>query len=284
MSHSLQYSTNALNVKSLFFNKKISVYVEGKEDILFWEKIFSSIGGENIHIEETNGVKVLTEHMDKIIDENANIIVACDNDHSPFMENIKYISPKIVRTYGYSIENSMYCINNINNITRRFAKTRKDFKDEIKTWYNTFCDTSSILLYYDIANHKFIKSTKIFGDKCNRFLKSKNSSILCNKQVDKFINSVKNNFAENEIMQCVNLVKADNRELRFLIKGHFLTNGIINLIKHLVKEETGSDITLNLDSLYSLSINCIVACNNRCCDISTIQNRAVISLKSIELN
>lgn len=261
-SNNLLYSTNALNVKSLFFNKKVSVYVEGKEDILFWDKIFQNECQVNYHIEDTNGVEGLKEYMDKIIEEDAQILVACDNDHSPFLKSSKYKNPRIIRTYGYSIENTMYCINNLNHATRRIAKSRKDFKEDIINWYKTFCDSCSVLLYYDIANHRFVRRTKVFGDKCNRFLVSKDSSSLSSSHIEKYINTLKGQFLDEEIEECVSLVKKDKRELRFLIKGHFLTNGVINIIKELVKKETGIDVPISLDSLYSLTINCILSCSN----------------------
>jgi len=283
-NNSLLYSTNALNVKSLFFNKRVCIYVEGKEDILFWDKIFSSVYLHNTHIEDTNGVEGLRDYMDKIIDEDAQIIVACDNDHSPFLKDHKYASPRIVKTYGYSIENTMYCINNINQAVRRYSKTRKDFKSEIVNWYQTFCDNCSVLLYYDIANHRFTKKTQVFGDKCNRFLPSHDASVPSIEKITRHINMIKDEFTVNEIDECVKLVEKDRRELRFLIKGHFLTNGVMNIIKQIVRNETGLNISVNLESFYSLTINCIVSCNNKCEDITALHERVKLSLHSLNLN
>ena len=283
-NNSLLYSTNALNVKSLFFNKQVCIYVEGKEDILFWDKIFSSINSQNTHIEDTNGIEGLKDYMNKIIEEDAQIIVACDNDHTPFLKEHKYISPRIVKTYGYSIENTMYCINNINVATKRYSKTRKDFKSDIVNWYQMFCEQCSVLLYYDIANHRFTKRTKVFGDKCNRFLSSKDASLPSREKIIKYIDLIKDEFSADEIDECAKLVKKDKRELRFLVKGHFLTNGVLNIIKQLVKNETGENISINLDSFYSLTINCIISCKDKCKDMMTLQERAQLSLHSLNLN
>jgi len=283
-NNSLLYSTNALNVKSLFFNKRVSVYVEGKEDILFWDKIFCSIYSHNTHIEDTNGIEGLKDYMDKIIDEDAQIIVACDNDHTPFLKEHKYISPRIVKTYGYSIENTMYCINNINVATKRYSKTRKDFKNDIVNWYQMFCDQCSVLLYYDIANQRFTKKTKVLGDKCSRFLPTNDSPLPSREKITKYIDSIKGEFSDTEIEECVKLVESDKRELRFLIKGHFLTNAVMNIIKQIVKRETGENISINLDSFYSLTINCIVSCSDKCIDMNTLHERVQLSLHSLNNN
>jgi hypothetical protein len=280
-NNSLTYATDALNVKSLFYNKEISIYVEGEEDILFWEKIFSSYASINYHIEDTNGYEKLKEYMDKIIKDDARIIIACDCDHSPFALNNKYDNPRIVRTYGYSIENTMYCVNNINYTVKRYSKSRKDFTNDIIRWYNDFCAHCLNLLYYDIANHRFSKSIKGLGDNCCRFLKSESSPDIAPDKVKKYISKIKNKFDVNEINECIELVRKDNRELRFLIKGHFLDNGIFNFVKSTAEQELKANVDLSFDGLYASTVNCIVACNNKCVDMLALYERVDKSIKSV---
>ena len=280
-NNDLSYSTNALNIKNLFYRKDVSVYVEGKEDILFWDVMFKASTTVNVHIEDSDGSENLKDYMDRIINEDAQIIVACDSDHTPFLMENKYNNPRIVRTYGYSIENTMYCVNNINHVVKRFAKSKNDFKNEIMEWYKIFCDNCSILLYYDIANHRFTKKVQVLGDKCNRFLTSTHSSNINSASVLRHIESLKSYFSKEEIEECVSLVAKDDRELRFLIKGHFLTNGAINLIKEIVNRETGGSVSISLDSLYSLTINCISTCKSLCKDRQTVHERIGLSLLSL---
>jgi hypothetical protein len=263
----LEYSTDALNVKSQFYNKEISVYVEGKEDIIFWESIFKTCQLEDYYIEDTNGFENLTNYMDKIIDDNATIIVACDCDHSPFILDYKYNNLRIIKTYGYSIENTMYCIHNIEQSIKRYAKTRKSFHPKINEWYNKFAILSKDLLKYDIANIRFSKGTRILGDKCNRFLKSEDSIDLSPIKINHYLSKILSRFTEEEIQECTDLIDADERELRYLIKGHFLTNGVINLIKQVVLQETGIKVSISIDSLYSLMVTCINTCDKGCPDL-----------------
>jgi hypothetical protein len=102
----LEYALEALEIKGLFYNKKITVYVEGKDDPLFWDNLFN-IAEIEAHIEDVGGSLELDKYIAKIIDSNAEFYVATDNDHNDFLENIA-THPKVIRTYGYSIENSMY--------------------------------------------------------------------------------------------------------------------------------------------------------------------------------
>jgi hypothetical protein len=270
----LTYSTDALNVKSYFFNKRISVYVEGKEDILFWDFIFKNCNLNDYHIEDTNGLEGLQVYMDRIVDNDAKIIVACDCDHSPFIIDYKYTNNRIIKTYGHSIENTMYCVYNIEQTIKRFAKTRRTFRPKILDWYQKFSNSAIDLLKYDIANIRFSKSVRVFGDKCNRFLKSNDSPELSQVKINKYLSSVISKFTPKEVEECTKLIESDNRELRYLIKGHFLTNGIINLIKQSVLEETGLKISISIDNLYSLMVNCINNCDIECSDMGHLVREA----------
>jgi hypothetical protein len=263
----LSYSTDALNVRSLFYNKKISVFVEGKEDILFWDFIFKNCKQTEYNIEETSGYENLLLYMDRIVEDDAQIVVACDCDHSPFLENYKYNHNRIIKTYGHSIENTMYCVHNLEQTIKRFAKTRKTFRLQIQSWYKRFSESSIELLKYDIANVRYSKGVKVFGDKCNRFLKNDDSTELSQAKIKSYLTAIILKFTTQEIEDCTKLIESDPRELRYLIKGHFLTNGIINLIKQQVLEETGLKITISIDSLYSIMVNCLNHCSSECIEM-----------------
>ncbi|NJW55651.1 DUF4435 domain-containing protein, partial [Salinimicrobium oceani] len=104
----------ALEAKGLFYNKEITVYVEGQDDPLFWKYIFD-LSKFRAHIEDVGGNLQLEKYIDKIIQENADFYVARDNDHSDFINHTKN-HQRIINTYGYSIENSMYNMATIQEI------------------------------------------------------------------------------------------------------------------------------------------------------------------------
>jgi hypothetical protein len=114
------FSAEALETKSLMLDTDFSVYVEGKDDILFWESLFEKEGITNFHIEEVGGYVFLGPYMNKIVNDNANIIVACDTHLSDFL-GFDYQHERIIRTFGYSIENTMYNKIRINLIIRKYC-------------------------------------------------------------------------------------------------------------------------------------------------------------------
>ncbi len=280
----ISYSTDALNVKSLFYNKSFIVYVEGQDDIIFWDKFFSHTTELDYRVEESPGGKTgLLDYMDKIVEEDAQIIVACDSDYNTVVPpNEKYIHERIIRTYGYSIENSMYCPHNINQLIRRFGRINKNFESVVSTWYNHFLEDSRILLIYDLANHIFTKGIQVFGDKCVRFLTTDKSSKISETKVNSFIHELSSNFTEKEITDSNTKIINSGKELRFLFKGHFLTNAVLNFIKETIKKETSSNVSINLDSLYAMTLSCVGNCNEECDDIRLTKEKIQKSIKSLE--
>lgn len=250
----LEYSIDALDAKSLFYNKEFTVYVEGKDDILFWKYLFE-LADVNAYIEEVGGDKEIDKYIEKILNEKAMFIVACDNDHKPFMDE-SIVHPNIITTYGYSIENSMYNAFVINDIICKLSRNSVDVKEYIEDWANKFTDDVFELLKYDIANHKYNKGISILGDNCSRFLISENSHLVNQERVQFFLNQVKDTFTEKELSEVEELISESKKANWFLIKGHFLTKATVNIIKYFVKEISGiSTGSISSDMIYSLTIN-----------------------------
>lgn len=251
----LEYSNEALAAKGLFYNKIITVYVEGKDDPLFWDNLFS-IAEIEAHIEDVGGKVELQKYIDKIISEDADFFIATDNDNSEFMnETIQH--PNIIRSYGYSIENSMYYNHlPIEKTISSFCRKKLDISEEFDAWINDFSRSVYYLIVYDIANNRFKKGISIFGDNCYRFLKNQDSFKVCTKKTNEFINSIKTQFTEQEINEVEELIRNSEKDLWFLIKGHFITHSLINLIKHTVRKHTGTSKSMTPDFLYTISIDC----------------------------
>ena len=266
--NNLEYSQEALEVKGLFYNKEITVYVEGKDDPLFWDNLFN-IAEVEAHIEDVGGSLELEKYITKIINSNAKFYVATDNDHNDFLEDI-VTHPQVIRTYGYSIENSMYhSYSEIENTISKFCRKKVDISVDYNKWLEDFSTSLRDLIILDIANHKFQKGISIFGDNCFKFLKGQKSFEICDLKTEKFIESVKPNFSKEEIETVENLINQTEKDLWFHIKGHFITHAIINLIKKLVRKNSGQTISLTTDYLYTITIECKEDWENRI-DLKTV--------------
>lgn len=266
----LEYSKEALEVKGLFYNKQFTVYVEGQDDPLFWDNLFN-IAEVEAHIEDVGGNKELEKYIQNIIDSDAEFYVATDNDHYDFLDD-NFTHPKIIRTYGYSIENTMYySYNEIENTISKFCRKKVDVSEDFNEWIENFSNSVRDLIILDVANHKYQKGICIFGDNCYKFLKGQKSFEICPQKTESFINSVKTKFTTEELKTIENLINQSEKELWFHIKGHFITHAIINLIKKLVKKNSGSSISLTPDYLYNVTVDCKENWENRI-DIKTVVN------------
>lgn len=252
----LDYSIDALSAKSLFYNKSMSVYVEGPDDVVFWDHIFK-IAEVQVHVEDVGGKPELEKMYSQIVEQNAEFCIAMDNDNTEFM--VGSIShPHIIRTYGYSIENSMYYSKNtISKHIESLSRTTIDHVQIIEEWIEEFSAHSKELVIYDIANNRFQKGISVFGDNCFRLLKEQKSPKLCSLKIAAFINSIKDFFSPAEIDEVRNIITASDKEIWFMIKGHFITHSLLNLIKDTIKKHTGSYPSYPNDMLYATTVRCI---------------------------
>lgn len=251
---SLEYSKEALEVKGFFYDKEITVYVEGKDDPLFWQSIFE-LAEVKAYIEEVGGRNELEKYYDYIVNEDATFIIATDNDNTEFMKD-SITHRNIIRSYGYSIENSMYYYRKpIEKTISNLCRKKLDISVEFDNWIGDFVSNVRELIVYDIANNRFKRGISVFGDNCYRFLKSQKSHEICSIKTSQFLNSIKNKFTDDEINEVNLMVTHSDKELWFLIKGHFITHALINLIKHTVKKNTGNSPSMTTDFLYSITID-----------------------------
>ena len=189
------------------------------------------------------------------------MVVACDLDYSPFVSG-SLQHPQIVMTFGYSIENTMYCQFSLDRFIQKLSRNDKDFSNCTSVWMEQFCNDSKDLLVYDIANRRFKRSVKVLPDNCTRFLKSPHSHSISLSKVNDYITVKQNHFAPSEIAECRNLLAADSRALADLIRGHFLTNGVINYLKRM---STQSSLSISLEHLYTNTVDSCRNCSKRDC-------------------
>ena len=150
-----------------------------------------------------------------------------------------------------------------------FCRKKVDISTDYNKWLEDFSTSVRDLIILDIANHKYQKGISVFGDNCYKFLKGQKSFEICNLKTEKFIESIKPNFSTQEIETVENLVNQTEKDLWFHIKGHFITHAIINLIKKLVRKNSGQNISLTTDFLYTLTIECKENWENRI-DLKTV--------------
>lgn len=250
---SLDYSKEGLEAISIFYNKSISVFVEGKEDRLFWAQLFQEANFDP-HIEEVGGKQEINKKIDLIVNHDAMIVVAVDNEYDDFNVD-KFSDVRIIHTYGHSIENTMYNSHNIEKTIEKFCKKRLNIKRNITKWQKEFSENFSQLLIYDIANCINEKGVQVLGDCCAKFTVSQNSTTVDDQKIEKFIDTINSNFTSEELNDIEEQLNLCKKHIWYILKGHFLSHGVRQFIKEYVRKDNGKNVLLSDDNLYAHMID-----------------------------
>jgi hypothetical protein len=180
----------------------------------------------------------------------SNVLVAMDNDYSLF--DAKITHPNIVRTFGYSIENTIISVDSIRKSIRSLGKipNRSISRQEILDWLNGFSEKIEPLLIYDIGNYTQEYGCIVAGSNCSRFMKTKVSDVVCENKIDRFIKSLEFSITEKETKEFTSLLKDHGFGILDMIRGHFLFSAVHRYIFASIKR-IRSKTSISVDSLFS---------------------------------
>jgi len=249
----LIYSIEAQNVLNLFYSADYMVYVEGKDDIPFWEHLFSRFYKKKVEVQDVGCSTALIEYMENIISNKLDAIVACDSDFNAF--NTRYKHNKIIRTYGYSIENSLICKQTVIKVIKSLAKipTRKIPLDVINTWFEHFDNSTKKLILFDMYNHFKELGVCVTGDNCTKFLKSNKSAELCLNKINAHIEKIGFDIDDEFITSIQTTLAENDRAIHHYIRGHFLFSAIAKLVSIIVRTYENK-ASISNDALFSALI------------------------------
>ncbi len=249
----LEYSNDALNVLGKFYSVDTMLFVEGDEDIPFWEYLFEKFSTLRIKVQEVGGKSKLEKHIQTIVSGKTNVLVAIDNDYSIFDVNI--IHPNIVRTYGYSIENTIISADSIIKSISSLGKipNRSINRQEILDWLNSLSNKIEPLLIYDIENHVQEHGCVVAGINCSRFMKTQSSDLVCEKKVDQFINDLEFSITDDRAKEVISQLKDNDLKILDMLRGHFIFSAVHRYIVLYIKR-IRSKISISTDSMFSTLI------------------------------
>lgn len=280
----VSYSLEALRVKARFYNKRAMVYVEGDDDLCFWDQYFDR---EIFQIESLNGCKNLKPYIERLEAGERSYIVACDADYSAFVKG-EYLSPMVVTTYGHSIENMMYCPHNLNEAVKHLARTSADSYNEITRWYKKFVESAHPLLVREITNLTYNpKENKVvvFGDSCAQYCKQKPCYELDDDKIVKFCKTNEKQFPKAELDKTEKAIAEDKREERHLIKGHFYTDAVGRFLSFITSSSSKNSkgVKTSHRVLYALMVNCGNCHVHDCTEKSYIESKVANAINNLEI-
>lgn len=270
-----QLSIPAQNIEAKFYNKRGIVYVEGDDDVIFWSQFFEP---NHFELRPLNGCNNLKDIEDNIIHHGLKCIVAKDADYSPYLSK-EDAHPLIVCTLSHSIECVMYCPYNINAYLKRLARCLDDHMEEITAIYDKFCDDVKELVLYDIANNVFGLGCSVCGDSCIPVMQSNSSVEVSADKVNCIIKKVGKKIPSDMVERARSFLNNDSRHMRQVIKGHFQTSFVINLLKYLSSKIGKShSLSISKEVLFAMLVNCPPDCKIDCVERETIKKRVLTAI------
>lgn len=245
----LDYSYDALNVRNAFFRVKTIIYVEGDDDVLFWEEIFSQVTTEKFKVEPLFGSPTLDKYVEQIANGQLEAIAARDSDFLSHM-GLRVSNPRVVYSYGHSIENSLYITDSIQHLTKLFCKNSKITLAECETWVNTLAKEIATLVYLDIANMCSNSGLDTIGDNCSRFMKGRTSAMTCPQKIAAHIAQLTPKLPGSAIQIAESVVGNDVLSVISHLRGHFLATMVHRYIVERAKS-FGRKVSISSESLYA---------------------------------
>ncbi|TWU61205.1 hypothetical protein AYI74_21050 [Shewanella algae] len=256
MSDNFYYSNDAENVRALFHDCQEMLYVEGEDDEIFWEHILAKFNIiSKYKIESVNGKEELSKRIKKINSGELTAFAAMDMDFS-LLRKDHYNNPKVLMTYGHSIENTIICEKVICRVARIHGRKKNSTNahNECLSWLKKFFNHFDELILMDAANDTNNKGLNILCSNCTKFMTSADSITPSDKKIEDHITS---NSLSKQLKPYLEKTKASiigsNRKNSDFIRGHFLISGAIKYTNKLIKEN-GSSKKTSVDGFFGNAI------------------------------
>lgn len=228
MDNEFAYSTPAENVLAEFFEVDSILYVEGQDDILFWRCVFDELSTLAVEIIPLGTCLAVDRKIEAIASGNLVALAARDADYLRVTGAITE-APRVMYTYGYSIENTLYSpemIAEIIKIKCRPQRITPQIIADAQSWHSDFCISARDLIRHDLARHLENSGHKIYPSHCKALLKKigpkTSDDSLCSEAVAKHLDTSGANDLAARIADADNtLSNHPDWEQRY-IKGHFL--------------------------------------------------------------
>jgi len=249
----LDYSDDAINVLSKFYRVDTLVYVEGQDDIPFWEYLFDKFSSLTVEIKDVGGSPEIGNYIEKITNGDIFAVVACDADFS-YVEEFP-IHPNVIRTYGYSIENTLLCEQSIKKVLKTIGRIPNQSIEaaDIGKWIEEIYSSTNNIVIHDIANHLLDSGKVVVGDNCSRFTNSRNSHRLCVKKIEDHLAGLRLPLDRALEKRILDALDKNSREVSDVLRGHFFFSAALKYIVKVIAKAR-KKISLSNDAFFGALI------------------------------
>jgi hypothetical protein len=248
----LEYSVEALNSLHKFYRADRIVYVEGPDDVPFWETIFDVFASFEVEIQDLGGSAELDKIVVKILTEGLDIIVARDADYLFILgEYVEH--PNVVYTFGHSMENSVFTPEVVHRAARLLCKSNAITLTDCRAWLEHICDCSVPLTLCGIASRISDLGLVAFPDNAAKVLRDNNRCEIDSEKMTVYRSNLEKNVSGALLSRAEQIVSDSSRDFCDLIKGHFLRSATYHFLTAKMKNFGGAK-AMSADVFFALSI------------------------------
>lgn len=249
----LDYSIDALNAKGAFYGASAIFYVEGEDDIIFWTEILSHLPNFRFHVEATDGCPKLDEYIEEIVAGRLDAIAARDADYIRFKKKVPECA-RVIHTFGYSIENSLYIPGTIFWLCKAWCKDISLTQEECDVWTSAIASELKDLLVLDIANYVASAGVKVLDDNCTRFMLNQSSDRPCAKKIGKHRTDVEPQIPEAVVRNVRRKLGKDAAGIVATLRGHFWESAVLKYVVN-VGRRLNKKVDVSYDGLYAAALS-----------------------------
>ena len=250
--HDLEYSLEAMNAKSAFYRAKTMIYVEGDDDLMFWEEVFSRVPDFSFEVESVGGSSELDKHIKNIEAGSLDAIAARDADFLRFSGQASS-SIRVVLTYGYAIENSLYTPDVLHHMARSWCRSAAVTQAQCAQWLRDLALSFSPLVALDIANAASNSGVAVLPDNCTRFMTGQTSAKACPVKIAKHVGDITPLLPKKAVAAGQKAIAASATAPVDYLRGHLLVSAVLKFLLHTAKQ-LDKKIAVSLDAIYAAAI------------------------------
>ena len=225
----LEYSIDAINVLSRFYRCDILVYVEGDDDVPFWQAVFSELHNDTVAVEGVGGSPEADKYVRRITEDNARIVVARDADYLR-VEDKLVAHDRVIYSYGYSLENSLYVPKIIERIAHICHRKIAPQEGSVSEWLEHLCSSLRPVVAYDVASDISGAGIACLGSNCEPFMRSRHSPLVDPAKVADRLKELGSKIPKKRLNEAEDAINNAGGYNSTILRGHLLASAVLRFV------------------------------------------------------
>ena len=249
-----EYSTNALNVLNRFYRCSALVYVEGADDVPFWRAVFDNLGDANTRIEALGGRAELEKYVDRVENDDANLIIAMDLDYAQ-LAGTRQAHERVIYTPGYSIENSLYVAKIVSKVAHLCHRVTAPEESDVAQWLSQLASALRPLVICDISSQLNALGVPALGANCEPYMTSRRSPLVAEERVSERLKQLAKSVPAATTTHAEKVVDENGGYDIRLLRGHVLESAVLRYVSaHASRNVARETLYTNAISVFGIEL------------------------------